>query len=87
MSEFLSPPLVHAVQALAEGKASADQQATALQFILKTLCHIDRISYQVGGNTHDTAFLEGQRSVGARLWEVMTLSHDVLTGKQEKARE
>jgi hypothetical protein len=58
-----------AVQALARGQASADQQTRVLALLINGICGTYDLSYRPGGNKgrRNTDFAEGKRSVGLQL--------------------
>jgi len=58
-------PVLYAVRAWFEGEASKEQQLRAKDWLMFNLCHIGMPSY--AETDRDTAFLEGQRSVGLQL--------------------
>src|SRR3546814_12923992 len=66
------PPDVGAIQALARGDASEDQQRRALRNIVETLAGTYDLSYRPD-STHDTAFAEGRRFVGLTLVKLTKL--------------
>lgn len=56
---------VAAIQALAAGTATADQQTLALRFILLNVCRVDDEPYCPGTDgDRDTAYALGMRRVG-----------------------
>jgi hypothetical protein len=55
-----------AVQSLARGQASADQQTRVLALLINGLCGTYDLSYRPDGD-RDTAFAEGKRFVGLQL--------------------
>ena len=66
-------PDVSALQALARGDASADQQKRALDWIIKQGAATYQQSF-VPGDSHATAFIEGRRFVGTKIVELLTVS-------------
>ncbi len=59
---------VLAVQALAAGTASAEQQQRALRYVIEALARYYDLSYCPGPDgERDTAMAEGRRFVGAQL--------------------
>lgn len=57
---------IYALQALATGTASEDQQKRALKYIVENVCQTYQPSYRPEGD-RETAFAEGRRAVGLRL--------------------
>lgn len=55
-----------AVKAWAAGNASEDQQKRAFEFVVYTLARIGAPSF-FPGDPHNTAYFEGQRSIGIHL--------------------
>lgn len=51
-----------------------------LQDIFK-MCHFDRISY-VQGDTHETAFMEGERNIALYIWSLLSdeMKQQILLG-------
>jgi hypothetical protein len=70
-------PVVSAVQALAHGDATAEQQKTALTWIINQAAATYGQSYQETGD-RDTAFAEGRRFVGLQLVKLTVLSTNAL---------
>lgn len=64
--------IVLALQALNAGEASKDQQKAAITYIVETLSNYLDLSYRP--DTHDTAFAEGRRYVGAQIMKMMKLN-------------
>lgn len=57
-----------AIQALFDGRATKEQQQTALKWILDGACVLTDLSYRPGpGGDRDTAFAEGRRFVGSQI--------------------
>lgn len=75
-------PKAVAVQALAEGKASAYQQKLALQCIVEDLCEYHGLSYSPD-NTHDTAFAEGKRWVAAQIVKLTRINYNEARKRNE----
>lgn len=61
-----------AVQALARGNATDDQQRHALQWMVDSLCGTYTPSY-VSEKPYDTAFAEGKRNVGLQIVQLVNL--------------
>lgn len=70
------PADVAAVQALARGDASADQQKRALDYIINGLAATYDLSYRPGGEDgrRDTDFAEGKRFVGTQIVKALKLN-------------
>ena len=60
---------VSALQAMRQGKANADQQKRAMEFILETVCDRNGMSFRPGGpeGARETDFAEGRRFVGNQI--------------------
>lgn len=66
---------IAAIQALARGDASPDQQTHALRFIVETICCCYDMSFRPGvEGDRDTAFAEGRRFVGLQLVKMTKLN-------------
>ena len=65
-----------AIQALARGDATKDQQRRALDWILYGPCHLRDEPYRPGGpeGDRDTAFALGQANVGRQIAKLMTVN-------------
>lgn len=75
--------VLYAFRALFDGKANDGQQKRAMEWLLLNACHIGTSSFSA--TDRDTAFLEGQRSIGlqvARLREPEALA--LITPKRAK---
>lgn len=70
-------PTVVAIQALARGDASPDQQRGALNFIINQAAATYEPTFQLSG-PHDTAFAEGRRFVGLQLVKLTKLNPTAL---------
>lgn len=57
--------VLYSFRALFDGKANDGQQKRAMEWLLLNLCHIGVSSY--AETDRDTAFMEGQRSVGLQI--------------------
>lgn len=77
---------VAAVQALAHGRATEEQQRCALAFIVRTICAKDDLSYR-SDNPHDTSFAEGRRFVGLQISKFVNLNLSRLQGKHSEQGE
>lgn len=66
-------PDAGAIQALARGDASPDQQRRALDFIVQKLARTYDLSFRPSGD-RDTAFAEGSRWVGLQLVKLINLN-------------
>jgi len=76
--------VLYAFRALFDGKANDGQQKRAMEWLLLNACHIGASSF--AATDRETAFLEGQRSIGvqiARLREPEALA--LITPKRAKA--
>lgn len=76
--------VLYAFRALFDGKANDGQQKRAMEWLMMNLCHIGMSSFSE--TDRETAFLEGQRSVGlqiARLREPEALA--LITPRKAKA--
>lgn len=70
MTQIIKPAaydkeVLYAFRALAEGKANDGQQRRALDWLLHNACHIGMPSF--AATDRETAFLEGQRSIGLQI--------------------
>ena len=74
---------IHAIQALATGKASEAQQETALDFIIHDICRTYDCSFRPDdkGGERDTSFAEGRRFAGLQIERVIRNSYDKLVLK------
>ena len=65
-----------ALQAVAEGRATPDQQKRALDWIIMKAAGTYEPSYRPGGSEgdRDTAFAEGRRFVGGQIVKLVTVS-------------
>lgn len=70
-------PVVAAVQALARGEATAQQQVQALNWIINQACATYGQSFQLEGD-RETVFAEGRRFVGNQLVKLTKLSLNAL---------
>lgn len=74
---------VAAIQAVANGRASEDQQCRAMRYIIETVCGTYDASFRPDamGGERATAFAEGKRNVGLQLVKLVRISLAVLRGK------
>lgn len=78
-------PVVLAMKAMKEGKASGPQQQMVMQALLSVTGYHD-MSYRPD-NTHDTAFAEGKRFVGSQILKMVNMSNDAIEeAKRRKAK-
>lgn len=75
---------IAAIQALAAGTASPDQQKRALVYIVNVLCATYDMSYRPDSD-RDTAFAEGKRFVGNQIVKLTKI--DLQRIKQAKAKQ
>lgn len=69
-----------ALQALAKGTATADQQKRALKWIVNTCCRTYDLSYRPGEEgRRDTDFAEGRRAVGLQIVTLLNLKIGLIT--------
>lgn len=73
-----------AVQALARGEASADQQRRVLELVIHRLSCTYDLSYRPD-STRDTDFAEGKRSVGLQLVKLTAINIGELE-RRERAK-
>lgn len=75
-----------AIQGLAEGNATPDQQRRALKWIIEQACGTYEMSYRPGGpeGDRDTAFAEGRRFVGSRLVFMVKLKIGMITRRNNE---
>ena len=76
-----------AIQAVARGEASAEQQRRALDWIIYGACRLRDEPYRPGGTDgeRDTAFALGQANVGRQIAKLMTLQLAALRRTEPKA--
>ena len=67
-----------ALQAVASGTASCAQQQRAFEFVVRTLCETDRMTFWPGGEDgrRATDFAEGKRWVGLQLRRIEKMRPD-----------
>lgn len=75
-----------AIQAVAYGRASEEQQRRAMKYIIETLCGTYDLSYR-SANPHDTSFAEGKRHVGLSIVKFVNLNLAKLRGKETEQGE
>ena len=73
-------PDAAAVQAVAYGRATEDQQRRAIKFIVENLCGTFDLSFRPSSD-RDTAFAEGKRFVGLQIVKFTNLNLARLRGK------
>lgn len=66
-----------AVQAVADGRATPEQQQLAIATIVEGIAEYHGLSYSPD-STHDTAFAEGKRFVGAQIVKLCKLNYSKL---------
>jgi len=67
-----------AIQALFDGRATPDQQRTALKWILDGACALYDLSYRPGPEgERDTSLAEGRRFVGLQIVKLSRLNLDI----------
>ena len=71
----------YAIQAIAAGNATVEQQQMALKWIIEKACGTYDLSYRQGSD-RDTVFAEGKRYVGLQLVKLVRLNLR-LFGKKE----
>ncbi len=69
---------IFALQAVASGTANDAQQRRAYDYIVRTLCDTDRMTFWPGGEDgkRATDFAEGKRWVGLQLWRIEKMRPD-----------
>lgn len=78
------PADVAAVQALAKGSATPDQQKRALKWIINVGARTYDLSYRPGeGGRRDTDFAEGRRSLGLQLVMFVNMKLGMISTKGE----
>jgi len=77
---------VAAIQALARGAATADQQKRALAWVIEQAADTYGMSYRPGGveGDRDTVFAEGRRFVGNQVVKLTKLKMGQLERRKEK---
>jgi hypothetical protein len=78
------PADVSAVQALARGDATEEQQKRALDWIINSACGTYEVSYRPGGQEgeRDTCFAEGRRFVGSQIVKALKISLYALRNRE-----
>lgn len=76
-----------AIQALARGEATKEQQIRALDWILYGACRLRDEPYRPGAleGDRDTAFALGQTNVGRQIAKLMTINIGVLRRNEPRA--
>lgn len=73
----------HAIQALAAGKASEEQQRAAFRWIVEEVCGTYDLSYRRGPDgDRDTVFAEGKRFVGQQVVKLTKINLQLLRKKE-----
>jgi hypothetical protein len=69
---------IFALQAVANGTASNPQQRRAYEYVVRTLCETDRMTFWPGGEDgkRATDFAEGKRWVGLQLRRIEKMRPD-----------
>lgn len=77
-------PAIAAIKAMAEGNARADQQKTALAFIIDELAGTYDLSFRPDelGGERDTSFAEGRRYVGLTVRRIIMRPLPDLVGRK-----
>jgi hypothetical protein len=65
--------VIYALQAMAQGKADADQQTRALEWLLNECCKASDMSYRPGDG-RDDAFAEGKKYVAHHLARIISMT-------------
>lgn len=65
-------PDAAAIQALARGEATPEQQKRALDWVILAACNTDDVEYRTDGRDH--AFASGRRFVGLQLRKLIGLN-------------
>ena len=68
----------HALQAITSGTANTTQQQRAYEYVVRTLCETDRMTFWPGGEDgrRATDFAEGKRWVGVQLRRIEKMRPD-----------
>lgn len=74
---------VYALQALAAGRASATQQARALDFILHRASGVDEPTF-IPDNPRESDFAAGKRHVGMQIRKLVGLPPAIVKGMRDK---
>lgn len=77
----LSPAIVTAFQRLYRGEAEPHQQQMAIEWLLDA-SGMRTLSYQPG-DTHATAFAEGQRSIGLQVGGMLHVDAKTITQQKD----
>ncbi|HFE8995039.1 TPA: hypothetical protein ACGATL_000276 [Raoultella ornithinolytica] len=78
-------PLVYALKAMHEGKATEEQQKLVLNGLMGITAYYD-LSYRPGSE-RDTAFAEGKRFVGAQVVKMINLTGDVIEKSKQRKQQ
>ena len=73
-------PDAAALQALARGTATEEQQRRALQYVIENICGTYDMSFR-SGRPDDSAFAEGKRFVGLQIVKLLKLNLGAIRGK------
>lgn len=73
---------VRSIQAMATGTATADQQKTAIKWIVESVCGTYDVTY-FADSERNTAYAEGKRGVGLQIVKLVKLSGKIFKPKQE----
>ena len=78
-----TPEDAHAVQAVAQGRASEDQQRRAIRFIVDSICGTYDMPYRPGGaeGARDTDFALGRMFAGQQIVKFINLNIAAVRGK------
>lgn len=71
-----------AIQALARGDATKDQQGRALKWVIESASAAYDMSYRPGDSSRDTDFAEGRRSVGLQIVKLLKMNLSELRRKE-----
>lgn len=74
-------PEASAIQAMARGDATPDQQQRATKWLIETACGAYDLSFRPSGD-RDTAFAEGRRFVGLQIVKILKLNLSVYRKKE-----
>ena len=77
---------VASIKALAQGKATAEQQAIAVKWIIETAAGTYDLSFRsnADGGDRETAFAEGKRSVGMQIVKIINMAPALVAAMREK---
>ena len=71
-----------ALQAMARGDATKDQQIRALKWVIELAAGTYDMSYRPGDTSRDTDFAEGRRSVGLQIVKLLKMNLSELRRKE-----